>query len=184
MRDIFLTQAMPKISDVAELKIILYIFYLLNRKQGFSSFVTYREISPCVSLIAGVDEKKLRQVLELATNYGILRRIEVKAEEAYESIHSPTHHESIFTLYEQNIAMITPMIAEELKEAEKVYPEQWIKQAFEEAVMLNKRSWRYISRILEHWGSEGKKGGKYRQSFKEGSPNKYIEGKYGHLVKR
>jgi DnaD/phage-associated family protein len=184
MIDVFLTQVMPKILDVAELKVMLYVFYLLNQKQGFSSFVTYRELSPCVTLIVGMDEKKLRRILKLATDHGILRRIKVKSEEAYEPIPYLTPRESIFTLYEQNIGMITPMIAEELKEAEKVYPEQWIKQAFEEAVVLNKRSWRYISRILERWAGEGKEDGKYRQSFKKNSPNKYIEGKYGHLVKR
>jgi len=32
----------------------------------------------------------------------------------------------IFTLYEQNIGMLTPMIAEELREAEKLYPVNWI----------------------------------------------------------
>jgi len=60
----------------------------------------------------------------------------------------------IFTLYEQNIGMLTPMIAEELREAEKLYPETWIKDAIKEAVSLNKRNWRYIAAILERWSSE------------------------------
>jgi len=36
----------------------------------------------------------------------------------------------------------TYMIAEELKEAEKLYPARWIEEALKEAVMLNKRSWK------------------------------------------
>ncbi len=32
----------------------------------------------------------------------------------------------IFTLYEQNIGMLTPLIADELKEAIRQYPETWI----------------------------------------------------------
>ena len=40
----------------------------------------------------------------------------------------------IFTIYEQNIGMLTPMIAEELREAEKLYPVTWIKDAIKEAV--------------------------------------------------
>ena len=90
----------------------------------------------------------------------------------------------IFTLYEQNIGMLTPMIAEELKEAEKIYPEVWIRDAIKEAVSLNKRSWRYIARILERWSAEGKSDGTYRRDFRKADPDKYIKGKYGHMVKR
>lgn len=94
---------------------------------------------------------------------------------------SPT----IFTLYEQNIGLLTPMIAEELKEAEKLYPISWIEEAFKEAVDLNKRNWRYISRILERWFSEGKESGKFRRHSKEEKdPDRYIKGKYGHVVRR
>jgi DNA replication protein len=74
---------------------------------------------------------------------------------------------NIFTLYEQNIGMITPMIAEELKEAEKLYPPRWIEEAFKEAVTLNKRSWRYIARILERWASEGKDSGEHKRDIKK-----------------
>jgi len=92
---------------------------------------------------------------------------------------------NIFALYEQNIGPLTPMIAEELKEAEKVYPLSWIEEAFKEAVDLKKRNWRYISRILENWDSEGKESGKFRRHSKEEKdPDRYIKGKYGHLVRR
>jgi len=91
----------------------------------------------------------------------------------------------IFTLYEQNIGMLTPMIAEELSEAEKIYPVTWIREAIKEAVSLNKRSWRYISWILERWASEGRSDGTYkRDSTKKASPDKYFKGKYGHMVWR
>lgn len=62
---------------------------------------------------------------------------------------------NIFALYEQNIGSITPLIAEDLKEAEERYPAEWIVRAFREAVSLNKRSWRYIERILRRWEAEG-----------------------------
>ena len=91
----------------------------------------------------------------------------------------------IFTLYEENIGMLTPMIAEELREAERLYPVTWVKDAIKEAVSLNKRNWRYISAILERWSSEGKSNGAYRRdSAKKASPDKYIKQKYGHMVKR
>jgi DNA replication protein len=92
---------------------------------------------------------------------------------------------NIFSLYEQNIGMLTPMIAEELQEAEKTYPAEWIESAFKEAVALNKRSWKYIARILERWATEGKDDGELRRDSKEeGGPGKYIKGRYGHMVRR
>ncbi len=91
----------------------------------------------------------------------------------------------IFSLYEQNIGMLTPMIAEELQDAEKLYPAEWIGSAFKEAVALNKRSWKYIARILERWAIEGKDDGKSgRDSKKEDDREKYVRGKYGHMVRR
>jgi DNA replication protein len=91
----------------------------------------------------------------------------------------------IFTLYEQNIGVLTPMIAEELREALKLYPEPWIGEAIKEAVSLNKRSWRYIARILERWSAEGRADGVHRRhpSWNADS-DKYIKGPYGHLVQR
>jgi DNA replication protein len=63
---------------------------------------------------------------------------------------------NIFTMYEQNIGLLTPMIAEELRDAERQYPPEWIKDAFHEAVTNNKRNWRYVLRILERWRAEGR----------------------------
>ncbi|MEJ5198509.1 MAG: hypothetical protein WHX53_06270, partial [Anaerolineae bacterium] len=40
----------------------------------------------------------------------------------------------IFVLYEQNIGLLTPMMANELRDAEKQYPAEWIADAFREAV--------------------------------------------------
>ncbi len=89
----------------------------------------------------------------------------------------------IFTLYEQNIGMLTPMIADELRQAEKLYPVIWIEDAIKEAVSLNKRSWRYIARILERWSSEGKSDGTHRRDSAP-ETDKYVKQKYGHMVRR
>jgi DnaD/phage-associated family protein len=62
---------------------------------------------------------------------------------------------NIFALYEENIGTITPLIAEELQEAETRFPPAWIEAAFKEAVENNKRSWRYVERILRRWETEG-----------------------------
>ena len=91
---------------------------------------------------------------------------------------------NIFTLYEENIGLLTPMIADELRDAEKTYPESWIKDAIREAVNAGKRNWRYISTILERWETEGKSDGTHLRVFKKTDPDKFIKGKYGHAVKR
>jgi DNA replication protein len=68
----------------------------------------------------------------------------------------PVERPNIFALYEDNVGMLSPMIADELREAEQSYPVGWIEDAFREAVGNNKRSWRYIAAILDRWEREGK----------------------------
>lgn len=63
---------------------------------------------------------------------------------------------NIYSIYEENIGALTPLIAEGIKDAEKNYPDFWIKDAIRESVAYNKRSWRYIERILERWKKEGR----------------------------
>ena len=70
-----------------------------------------------------------------------------------------TQRPNVFAIYEDNVGMITPMIAEELERAEADYPAEWIEDAVREAVSLNRRSWRYIARILERWKHEGRDDG-------------------------
>ena len=187
--DSFFTQAVPKIQDLAELKIVLYVAYLILRKQERPYFVTYKELLSH-ELMAKMGEKTLRQALNSAVEHGALLHSTVNINGVPEDVYSLTADSrqqqavNIFALYEQNIGIITPMIAEELKEADKLYPPQWIEEAFKEAVTLNKRSWRYIARILERWASEGKDSGEYRRDIKKDGPDKYVKGRYGHLVKR
>jgi DNA replication protein len=194
MPDSFFTQVVPKIQDLAELKIVLYVSYLILRKPDHPHFVTYKELkAESCRLSAELGEEPLRQALDSAVEHGILLHSALNINGVLEDVYSLTAPMyrgwqpptiNIFALYEQNIGMITPIIAEELKEAEKLYPPQWIEEAFKEAVTLNKRSWRYIARILERWASEGKDSGEYKRNIKKDDPDKYIKGKYGHLVRR
>jgi len=63
---------------------------------------------------------------------------------------------NIFRLYEQNVGPLTPLIADHLVRALETWPVEWIEDAVAEAVAYNKRSWRYIQRILEGWAAEGR----------------------------
>jgi DNA replication protein len=61
-----------------------------------------------------------------------------------------------FRLYEQNIGALTPLIADQIIRAIEEYPADWIEDAIVEAVSYNRRSWRYITRILESWQTNGR----------------------------
>lgn len=77
---------------------------------------------------------------------------------------------SIFALYEQNIGVLTPLLALELREAEQSYPAVWINDAIREAVRSNKRSWRYIRAILDRWQNDGRRergGGPTNEDFRQ-----------------
>jgi len=63
---------------------------------------------------------------------------------------------NVFRLYEQNIGLLTPLLADHLVDALETYPAEWIEEAIAEAVAYNRRSWRYVQRILEKWASEGR----------------------------
>jgi DnaD/phage-associated family protein len=88
---------------------------------------------------------------------------------------------NIFVLYEQNIGALTPLLAEELMEAEDTYPAAWIEDAMREAVELNKRSWRYVLRILERWAAEGRTDETARRSD-ERDRRRFIEGEYADYI--
>jgi DNA replication protein len=64
---------------------------------------------------------------------------------------------TIYQLYEENIGPLSPIVAQELHEAEDLYPLVWIEEALTEAALQNKRSWRYAAAILQRWATEGRK---------------------------
>lgn len=92
---------------------------------------------------------------------------------------------SIFSLYENNIGPLTPLISEEIEAALRQFSEEWIREAVQEAVRYEARSWRYIEAILRKWKTEGKTGGTARRHPETGqNTDRYFKGKYGHLVRR
>jgi DnaD/phage-associated family protein len=133
--------------------------------------------------LCGEDGDALGRGLALAVERGSLLRVEAKGDGRGEELYllatplnrraaeglagaelsldeplppaEPAPPPNVFALYEENVGGITPLIADELKDAEERYPPPWIEAAFREAVSLNKRSWRYIHSILRRWEAEG-----------------------------
>ncbi len=73
-----------------------------------------------------------------------------------EPVPLPQDRPTVFTLYEQNVGLLQPIIAEELREAATTFPSDWIDDAFRLAAERNIRNWRYIRSILERWQREGR----------------------------
>jgi DnaD/phage-associated family protein len=88
---------------------------------------------------------------------------------------------NIFSLYEQNIGPLTPMIGDQLHEAEREYPVEWIEEAIQLAVKGNKRSWRYIEAILKRWQAEGKGDG-FAQQSTQADRYRYIQGELSDYI--
>ncbi|MDD4860241.1 MAG: DnaD domain protein [Dehalococcoidales bacterium] len=127
-----------------------------------------------------VNNEQNRQIITRIQNGELkLNGMKVAGREYVETEAPP----DIFIVYEQNIGMLTPLIADELKEAEKLYPADWIRDAIKEAVNQNKRKWSYISAILEHWSAEGRSDGTHPRDSQEGG-ERYLKQRYGHMVQR
>jgi DNA replication protein len=92
---------------------------------------------------------------------------------------------SIYALYEQNVGPLTPLVAEELREAEELYPQEWLRPAFERAAARNKRNWRYVEAILKRWAAEGPDYAQARGDTESTArrPGQF-SGKYRNLVHR
>lgn len=63
---------------------------------------------------------------------------------------------NIFRRYEQNIGLLTPLVADQIVDAMERYPQDWIEDAITEAVNYNRRNWKYIQRILDSWDTSGR----------------------------
>ena len=88
---------------------------------------------------------------------------------------------TLFAIYEENIGVLTPMLAEAIKEAQATYPRQWIEDAIRYAVERNARNWRYISKVLEAWRQEGRS--RETSGRLPRGPRRYTVGKRKDFIK-
>lgn len=86
-----------------------------------------------------------------------VKNIDTKKELNKESIKNEDEDalRTIARAYESEIGIITPMIADELREASTTYPLQWTLDAIHEAATQNKRGWKYVLGILTRWKAQG-----------------------------
>jgi len=217
--NLFFSELLPAIDDLAELKVTLHCLWLLGQKKGTLPYIRLQELLADDLLLQGLETTErsgaaaLRHGLERAVARGTLLHVTIerngKTEEWYflnsergreivrrlsrgdwsglpelaakEEVRLQVERPNIFVLYEQNIGPLTPLIAEELREAEQSYPADWIEEAFRIAVEQNVRRWRYVRAILERWSSEGKDDRAPRRGDRE-DRYRYIRGKYAEYI--
>jgi DNA replication protein len=221
--DLFFSELLASIDDLAELKLLLFLFWSFNRQRGYPRYLTAAELEAEGMLLSalraetGVDPLvALRDAVEKGVSRGTLLRVSIYPSEksggrdeasetpgpvsavdylflntpqgrkAVEQVrngelllettgyireaHVAQTHPPIVQLYEQNIGLIPPLLVEELVEAERLYPANWIEEAFKIAVGNNARKWHYIRSILERWASEGKDDGHVASLRRRRSP--------------
>jgi DnaD/phage-associated family protein len=181
--NLFFSDVLPAIEDPAELIVTVYLFFALGRRRATARRLTRDELAADPSLRRALDrlpggaDAALDRGLAAAVVRGTALRAGRDGDRVYvinnlpgRSVIPPNDGGSgpavtpaateppptIYALYEETIGTISPLIADELRAAEEDYPAAWIEAAFREAAGHNKRSWRYVARILERWRDEGR----------------------------
>ncbi len=229
--DHFFTELLAQIDHLAELKLILHCFWLLNEQSGEFRYLRGEDLRTDDLLLQGLaDDQELQSpadlladALERAVARNVLLRLAVESAAADEEaepavddwyfmntvkgrqtialirqgkldeLQSAIPEEArlrverpnIFVLYEQNISLMTPLIADQLRDLEKSYSPDWIEEAFEIAVSRNKRSLRYIQGILKRWETEGKQDESHETTGRNSESErrrKYIPDEYADII--
>lgn len=208
--NIIFSELLPLMDDVAQIQVTLHVFYLLSQKKGSPRYVTFEELRGDATLMQSLAFKpeQLKRGLEKGVACGALLQVQAdgaawyffnspESRRALEKIQNgelklaadarvvnqdAQETPNIFKLYEQNIGALTPIIADELKEAETDYPPQVILDAFRIAAENNVRSWKYVSKILLDWTRKSQDEKTRRPSSRERRPA--ITGKLADLAKQ
>lgn len=174
----FFTELLPLIDDVVELKVTLACLKVLSQKSGAVRWLLWPELVAERDVLRGLEEPDVARGLESALARGTLLKARdngsgetlyfANTERGRVAVEALAHgataativalpsQANIFQLYEQTVGLLTPLIAEELREAEKDYPAAWIEDAFREAARQNARSWAYVKKVLESRERRGK----------------------------
>lgn len=211
----FFTEILPHIESVHVIKVLLYIFWVLNQRDGNIRYVRLSEMETDEKFLAGLDPDRvvsknlLYSALKDAVDQNLLLKI-IPADgedqlyfvntdrsrsvqqlfetgnwkpglEKYLPISLDQVKPNVFALFEQNIGLLTPLLAEKLKLAEQEYPATWLADAIGIAVENNIRKWSYIEAILKSWRERGKDDENRRNTQENYS--RYIEGEFARFIK-
>ncbi|HID51445.1 MAG TPA: DnaD domain protein [Anaerolineae bacterium] len=217
--NLFFSDLLPIIDNLAELKVTLYAFWALGQKEGRVRYLRLVDFLNDPEFVKGlgptteIATNNLLGGLERAVARGTFLHVNIESAEGKIDLYflntqkgraavdgitrgewrpNPDEDEpitllverpNIFILYEQNIGPLTPLVADELRDAEQTYPPRWIEEAIQIAVENNVRKWRYVLGILERWHQEGKQDGIDRRDTQKGIRQQIPE-EYKDIIKR
>ncbi len=210
----FFTDLLPHIDDPDELKLTLYCFWALEQRDGRYRYLRRADFE--VPEMPLPDPERFALALARAIKRETLLAVTVELAHGLETIYflnTPNgraavqriregrwrpgdaahpvevlpERPNIFQLYEENFGVLTPMIADELRDAVQTYPTPWIEEAMHIAVTRNARNWRYVLAILERWQKEGKDDRPGTQdgiagADSEESRSRYVSGRYADII--
>ena len=160
---LFFKELLPQIDDLDELKVTLYALWLFTRLEGEIRYLKEENFTGDTLLQAAVPEGESELVIYFFNSPRGQAAFQSVADGSWRpsdgDLPAPTlslEQPNIFQLYEENIGPLTPLIADTLREAEKEFPEDWIRQAVGIAVSNNVRKWNYIEAILHSWQDGGR----------------------------
>ena len=185
--DTFFRELLNQIDDAEEMRATLYAIWRIEHMEGHVRFLRRADFGEFAS---GVDKAVARgSLLEVRSEAGEFYflnsprgRASVEAiqngkfDPASVTSAPPVERSNVFTLYEQNIGALTPLIADMLREAEKDYPSAWFEEAFEIAVAKNARNWKYVEAVLKRWKEKGYEGKNRQNAGKDFK--RYTEGEF------
>jgi DnaD/phage-associated family protein len=90
----------------------------------------------------------------------------------------------LFSFYENKIGSLTPIMADAIEQAEKMFSPKWVADAIELASNNGARHWNYCEAVLRRWKQEGRaeRPGKKQTVAQSGDYGKYITPEYADLL--
>jgi DNA replication protein len=197
--DSFFQHLLKEIKDADELKVTLYFLWRVQHMEG-----PFRALSKMDFEVKelGLSAEEIKSGLEKAVKRGSLLKVQKEAvvffllnslrgQAAVQAIKDGEWHPkagsvarerpNIFKLYEDHIGPLTPLIADALKDAEDLYPEEWFPDVIEIAVKNNKRNWKYCEAILKRWKEEGRHGQKNQRNAVKSS-ERYTQSEFAEYL--
>jgi DNA replication protein len=203
----FFRDLLIQIDQLAEMKLTLFIIWRLAQQEGKFRFLSMHLLEEDEMLRAMMPEGIWKDALERCVARGTLIAVTVESTptENYFFLNSQrgraaakglttgkwnpamempvvssrVQRPNIFTLYEQNIGPLTPLIADLLRSAAEDYSDQEVVTAIQAAVENNARAWRYIAAVLEGRAAEDRGERKVNDDEER---RKYIHGKYADFI--
>jgi len=202
--EVFLTRALPVMTSIDEVRICMQFFRLLkDDADGYLAPADLLDAENASDL--SMTAERVATALKQAVEHGILVQVIYHSDEFYflntprarsiqranekgvwrpgmgSAASAKVERPNVFTLYEQNIGPLTPLLAQTLEDAEAEYSSEWISEAITIAVKKNARNWKYVEAILRSWKEKGRNETDRRNS--QENPRNYIEGDLADFIK-